>query len=215
MVPSKPPKQRAAPRPPASLNNADWKTSKAKLLISQDIIDGLIPMEGRLDLETLFNQHYRDHKYFANFPFDQTRYHDRIDQLRKAIGKLNHWAMYDDAALKADRLKYPKQQKDVRGQIKWPGSDAERQLKLDLDAGVHLLPDYTPKKLHAAPHGYYKVFALAKFRKHIQQELTSRKTFDEKTLKKRRSGYKVGQYGDKNMSRNTTAPNNASNNAGV
>lgn len=94
-------------------------------------------------------------------------------------------------------------------------SDAERQLKLDIDAGVHLLPDYTPKKLHGAPHGYYKMFRLEKFRKHVQQELKSRKTFDEKTLKKRRSGYKVGRYGDKNMSRNSTATNLATNEASV
>ena len=40
------PPKATTPRPPATLNGADWKTSKAKLLISQDIIDGIIPLDG-------------------------------------------------------------------------------------------------------------------------------------------------------------------------
>lgn len=213
MAPPRP--RKAAPpmkkRPPACLNNADWKTSKAKLLVSQDIIDGLIPVEGAFDVEELFNAYYKNHEFFANFPFDKTRYNDRINRLRKAIGNLRHWSIADDAALKADRQIYPANSKNVRGQIRWVGSEAERLLKLDIDAEVHLQPGYAPRKLHKADHGQYLLFSLTTFRKHIKQELTSRKTFDDKTLKKRRTGYKVGRFGNRTLTRETTGTNTASN----
>lgn len=51
-------------RPPASLNGAKWKTSKAKQLVAQDIIDGLIPMEGPLDVDEIFHRLYSDHNFF-------------------------------------------------------------------------------------------------------------------------------------------------------
>ena len=199
------------PRPPAVLNGADWKTSKAKLLISQDIIDGIIPAEGPIDVEALFVQHYEGHEYFKNFPFDRQRYNDRITRLRRAILKLKTSADNDTAALEADYLVYPIPATNVRGELRWHGSEAQRLLKLDIDAEIHLQPGYKPETLHKALHGEYLKFKLNVFRKHIRQELTSRKTFDEKTLRKRRTGYKVGRFGDKELSRVTTATNTATN----
>ena len=204
-LPSTDKKERKQPRPPATLNGADWKTSKAKMLVSQDIIDGLVPVTGPYDVEALFNQYYKDHEYFANFPFDQQRYTDRIDRLRKAIGKLKHWADYDDEALKDDLLVYLPKQTNVRGESRWEGSEAERLLKLDIDNGVHLEPGYAPKKLYnTTDHFEFRKFHLSTFRKHVRQEIISRKTFDEKTIKKRHGKYKVGRYGNKEMQRQST-----------
>jgi hypothetical protein len=62
--------KKASPRPPASFNDANWKTSKAKQLIAQDIIDGRVPVEGNIDIEELFQREYAGHDYFKNFPFD-------------------------------------------------------------------------------------------------------------------------------------------------
>ena len=198
-------------RPPAVLNGADWKMSKAKLLISQDIIDGHIPGEGPIDVEALFEQYYKGHEFFANFPFDKIRYTGRIDRLRKAIVKLKVSADRDAEALQADLMIFPPPVANIRGELRWHGSEAERLLKLDIDAGVHLQPGYEPKKLHKASHGEYMKFKLTIFRKHIRQELTSRKTFDEKTLRKRCSGYKVGKFGKKELSRNNAVTNTAAN----
>jgi len=68
-------------RPPATLNRADWRTSKAKQLVAQDVIDGLIPMEGEIDVEAIFNEHYVGHSFFKDFPFDKIRYKDRFTSI--------------------------------------------------------------------------------------------------------------------------------------
>ena len=164
-------------------------------------------MDGPYDVAGLFDQYYKGHEYFKNFPFDARRYIDRIDRLRKAIGKLKVWADYDEQALKSDRILCPPQEKSVRGVPRWQGSEAERLLKLAIDEEVHLKPDYKPKTLWESNHGEYKKFPLGVFRKHVRQEIHSRKTFDEKTRGKRREGYKVGRYGDKTMRRQTDTTN--------
>jgi hypothetical protein len=75
-------------RPPATLNNAVWRTSKAKQLVAQDIIDNEIPLVGPFDVEEVFNRLYAGHTFFQNFPFDKDRYKDRIERLRNAMSKL-------------------------------------------------------------------------------------------------------------------------------
>ena len=70
-----PPKKKTAPKPKpkATLNNADWKSSDAKKLMAQDVIDGLIPLTGHVDVREMYDSLYKDHPLFKNFPFVQDR----------------------------------------------------------------------------------------------------------------------------------------------
>ena len=193
-------------RPPATLNNADWMTSKAKQLIAQDIIDGEIPLEGNIDVEKIFYGElgYHHHKYFKNFPFDKTRYKDRIERLREAIKRLQHWAAYDAAKIEEDRIKHPPKEKNIRGELRWDGSEAQALLKLDMDQGRHL--QMRPKEFRETREAY-GMFKLRIFQKHVDQEKQARKDYDEATKSKR---YKSKTYGNKELSRNSATSANSS-----
>jgi hypothetical protein len=188
-------KSAAKKRPPATLNNADWKTSKAKKLVAQDIIDDEIPLEGYFDHEEVFHRLYEEHEFFANFPFDGTRYRDCIDRLRNAIKRLKHWADYDSNKVLEDLAKHPPKAQKIRGELKWDDSDAQKLLKQDVDDGVHL--QLKGSQLHETREEY-KLFGLRVFQKHLDQEKQSRKEFDEVTMSRR---YKRLKHGDKRLSR--------------
>jgi hypothetical protein len=89
--------------------------------------------------------------------------------LRERLGNFRISAELDDAALRSDRNHYPI---DTEG--RWPGSEAERLLKEDIDEGKHLT--MTPSELYNHPDREpYREFGQTKFRKHIHQEVRSRK----------------------------------------
>lgn len=181
----------ASTRPAASLNKADWKRSKAKQLVAQDIMDGEIPMEGPFDPEEVFQRLYTGHEYFKDFPFDRIRYKDRIERLRKSIKQLQYWATYDSAKVDEDLALHPPSAQNIRGDLRWNGSDAQQQLKDDITRGLHL--QMKPKELrNTRPE--YMLFGTRAFQKHVDQEKQSRKDFDEATKAKR---YSRSRYGDR------------------
>ena len=77
----------------------------------------------------------------------------------------------------------------MRGEPCWEGSDAQNLLKQDVDNGLHL--QLKPKQLRET-RSEYKLFGVRKFQKHIDQELTSGKDFDEVTKSKRYKSLKLG-----------------------
>ena len=146
-------------------------------------------------MEEIFNRLYDGHEYFANFPYDEIRYRDRIDRIRKSIGDLKKWADKDADSLKADLATCPRPKRNIRAQLRWEGSQAECLLKIDVDNGLHLLK--TPAQLRS-DRPEYKLFDLLVFQKHVDQEKQSRKKYDEKTTAKR---YKNANWGNPELSR--------------
>lgn len=176
---------------PASLNGADWRYSDAKKKVAQDIIDGHIPSTGKFDVEQLFQNRYAKNPLFANFPFRQDLYTNRIEGLRRGILKMKRWADFDDKAVKNDRLIHPRKEKNVRGQHRWDGSDAQELLKIDIAAGKH--KDMDPEDLWKERAAYLR-FDLHVFRKHIDQEIQSSKPHKSERRRKK------GHYGDNSFS---------------
>ena len=119
-------------RPPATLNGASWGDSDAKKLMAQDIIDGFIPQEGPVNTEELFNRLYVGHPFFENFPFDKTRYDARLRSLRTQVATFKKWADYDSKAISEDFKVYPPDRVNVRGEIRFDGSQAQASLKNDV-----------------------------------------------------------------------------------
>jgi DNA-binding MarR family transcriptional regulator len=183
-------------RPPATLNGADWRTSEAKQLVAQDIIDGEIPMEGHIDVDKIFHRLYEGHKFFNNFPFDETRYKSLIESLRKAIKRLKHWADYDSNKVLEDLAKHPPTAQNIRAELRWDGSDAQKLLKQDMDNG--LISATTKPKEFRETRPEYQLIAVRVFQKHINQAKQNSKGYDEVTMSRR---YKSMRYGDKTMRR--------------
>jgi len=120
-----------AARPPASLNNAVLRRSKAPQLMAHDLIDNLVPRVGPFNPQNLHSQLCADHPCFADFPFGAARFRSRVNGLRKIINKSMHWAKFDDGALEHDLALHPEAERDPRGCLRWGGSEAQRLLAID------------------------------------------------------------------------------------
>jgi SAP domain len=92
-----------------------------------------------------------------------------LASLRDRFSNFRISADLDEAALRTDRCLHP-----VEAEGRWPGSEAESLLKKDIDDGKHLT--MSPAELYNHPErSPYKAFPHDQFRKHIHQEVRSRK----------------------------------------
>jgi hypothetical protein len=97
--------------------------------------------------------------------------------------------------LEEDLEKRPRPDKNIRGELRWEGSEAQKMLKIDVSNGLHL--NQKPKELwETRPE--YQLFTNRVFQKHIDQAKQSRKEWDEATKARR---YKNQNHGDKSLSR--------------
>jgi hypothetical protein len=181
-------------------NGHKWRFSKAKQLIAQDMIDGLVPTdEPIVNVEKLFNDFYRDHEYFAEFPFDKTLYKGRFERLQVVVKRLGRLAKYDHDALVHDRQLYPFPTHGPTGKPLWHGSTADRWLDVDIANGVHLQPGMTPMKLWATRPEYAPF--KASIRQRIDQKKQAAKDWGRKTPGQIKSSGRVD--GRKRESRST------------
>lgn len=181
-------------RPPATLNGASWGDSNAKKLMAQDLIDGFIPLEGPVNTEELFNRLYADHPFFDNFPFDKTRYDARLRTLRTQVVNFKKWADYDAKAILEDFKVYPPDRVNVRGELRFDGSEAQALLKADV--ANKLYETMKPKELWQSREEYHTKFSLKKFRKHLDQMKESEKRYVDNGKK-----YTKNVIGNKEFSR--------------
>jgi len=176
---------------PAAINGADWRFSKAKNKIAQDIVDGLIPSDGPINVDEIFYSRHADNPLFKDFPCREELYRNRINSLRGGIVKLKKCADFDKKAIKADRLLHPRRSHNVRGEPRWDGSDAQACLKIDMTADK--LAEMTQDALWKSRPAY-QLFQFVIFRKHIDQYTQSKKK--HKNPRRRKKGH----YGDKKLS---------------
>ena len=169
------PEQEAPKRPPVSLNGAEWINSDAKKLMVQDMMDGIVPVDEKiLNVEKLFNELYAHQPEFKDFPFDITRYTDRIGRLQTAVRRLKWASDYDRQCLEEARSVYPKQAHGPTGEILWRESEADHFLELDMEAGLHL--QMKPSELRATRE-CYKQFNPKRFSKRIDQKKQEAKPY--------------------------------------
>ena len=180
MAPARPRRAQNPERPPASLNGADWGSSDAKHLIVQDMMDGLVPYDVRIqNVRRLFDQMYANQPEFENFPFDKERYRDRITRIQKAVQRLKWASVYDKQCLAEARAIYPKQTHGPTGRILWEGSDADKFLALDMAEGKHL--QMKPSQLRLTRECYL-LFTPRRFSKRIDQKKEAAKPYGTNPL---------------------------------
>jgi hypothetical protein len=144
-----------------------WRDSKAKSLLKKDLVDGTIPLSNaEMDAVDV----YLSRVEFTEFRFENFR--SNLRALRKKIKEKKRLACEEKAALEHDRILFPKCLVNSKGEPRWEGSNAEQQLKLDMDQGYHNV--MTKRELWES-RAEYMIFSSKIFRKHVYQEERSRK----------------------------------------
>ena len=103
-----------------------WKNSKAKALLKEDFVEGLLPLE---------EEDMTPQEVFMSRPeystTDWKLFPARMRGLRTAVKSRLKDAADDAADLAHDRLLYPESEFEIEGNYKWHGSAAETLLKED------------------------------------------------------------------------------------
>ena len=170
-----PPENPPPSRPPCSLNGADWGSSDAKHLIVQDMMDGLVPYNERIqNIRHLYDTMYAHQPEFCDFPFDEERYRTRIARIQKVVKRLKWACDYEAKCLAEARAVYPKQTHGPTGRILWEDSEADKFLEIDMTAGKH--EQMKPSQLRATRE-CYKLFSTRRFSKRIDQKREAAKPY--------------------------------------
>jgi hypothetical protein len=143
----------------------DWKVSHAKQLLIQDILSGEVTETMDAKDVYVMRDEYKFYKP-ANFKTN-------LKSLRAALKEQERRAVEDSAALIHDRAIRPRAATTAAGYPFWDGSEAQKFLKEDIDAGIH--EGMKPAVFHLT-RAEYKVFPIKTFREHIYQEVSSRKS---------------------------------------
>jgi hypothetical protein len=92
-----------------------------------------------------------------------------LRRLRKEIKMREVRVNFDRQAMDHDRCLYPAAAITQQGFPRWPGSEAQRLMKQDVDNEVYW--NITPKQLYDSRPEYYRDFELTQIREHLQTPL--------------------------------------------
>ena len=146
----------------------DCKGSKAKKILKEMLLDERIPLDSdQMDPKTAFSQH----PDFATVKYETFR--DGLRCLHNKIIDDKKRAASDSEGLADFRRLFPAKEYDHRGLPRWEGSEAERLLKLDMESEDKR--KMKPMDLYNSRPDYHTFYPLDIFRKHIYQEIDSRK----------------------------------------
>ena len=163
---------------PPTAPKPNWRKSKAKQLVAQDMIDGIVPVDQPIkDPERLYNEMYADHEYFQDFPFDKKKFTGYFERLRKSVKLLGDSAKYDKEALEHDLMLYPPQTHGPTGKLLFRDSECDRWLEIDIDNGIDKTMTLTAFQ---NSRDCYKLFERERFRKRIDQKHQDRKAWGRK-----------------------------------
>jgi hypothetical protein len=151
-----------------------WKKSKARDLLYKDLVDGLIPRQAvdehrrsTMKLEDIFQMH-PEYKLY-----DRKKFSGRLSNLRQVYDECMFRAEIDQEAFEKYRENHQPSLFSHKGYPEWQGSEAQRLLKLDIEAGKHTQMSKTD--LHESKIEYYENYPLDAFRDKIYQELRTAK----------------------------------------
>jgi hypothetical protein len=145
-----------------------WAESKAKALLMQDIIDGVVPKNPCSTMPT--NVIFTSRPEYAEYGY--SAFSGRLSRLRAQINRELKRAEDDLAAFNNYKAHNVVHKMSAHGYPEWDGSDAQKQLKLDIDDGLHEILE--PKELWCYRE-VYDSFPLRVFKDHIYQEIDTRK----------------------------------------
>jgi hypothetical protein len=148
----------------------DWATSDAKKLLKKHLRRGVISLEANNPYPKVLWDHYRHLPEFVGVT--KTQFSTNIQSLRKLIKKKKDRKDEEEAGLRRDLERFPPSLTNHRGEPHWHLSAAPFLLVQDIDAELH--KDLLPIELWST-RDEYMMFSLKVFRKHIYQEIRTRK----------------------------------------
>ena len=161
-----------------------WRSSEAKQIMAQDMMDGLIPVDEPIrNPERMYNTMYGDRPEFATFPYNHN-VPGRIARLQATVNKMGSVARSDSEAFLRDRARNPQSTPvGYNGRLLWKGHEADARLKEDIAAGKHL--ELLPSELCATYAGY-DAFGAERLGKRINQLVEKAKPYGAKKGQKNR-----------------------------
>lgn len=141
-----------------------WLTSEGRKLLLQDLRHGAITPD--MDYETVFEMR-TEYEVGESREEAKRLFENRLKSAREILRQKDVRAAQELALLKEDRKVKPAPKFNHRGEPRWEGSDAQKQLKKDVSEGKHL--KMKPKEFKDSNH-VYKEFGLDTIRGHITQE---------------------------------------------
>ena len=163
------------PRTKKKTKAEQWRFSEAKKILKKALAKGEDERGNKvlLDKNGMQQQPRNIYKLFKDLPEFQmsdfnveSKFHERLRRLREAVTNGKAEANRDRIRLENSLEIHPIPSKRLFVNIALP------LLRIDMDANKHL--EMTPKQLHNT-RPEYQEFKLEKFRKHIHQEVYTRK----------------------------------------
>ncbi|KAG7339235.1 hypothetical protein IV203_002117 [Nitzschia inconspicua] len=145
----------------------NWKKSKAKELLFERIIDGIIPLDSN-DTSMSLEEIYSIEVEFNRYSFEH--FSRRLQALRRQITASNNRASDDLVAFENYKNNHEVSLFSHKGYAQWQGSTAPELLWDDLEA-YRLNPNSMPKDLWLSRKEYRDEWPLHAFRSKIEQEI--------------------------------------------
>jgi hypothetical protein len=151
-----------------------WRNSRAKEVLYTLIMDEVVPLEAKdcnnrptMAIKDIYNLHDEFKKY------DIDKFAGRLKAIRDKIKELNSRADEDLVAFKNYKQNHAVSMYSHKGYIQWQGSDAQKFLLMDIEAGKH--NELKPKVLWESRRAYMDTFPLHVFRSKLEQEIRTAK----------------------------------------
>ena len=160
---------------PRAPKKPEWALSDAKRLLTQDMMDGLVPVDQQiLSYKKLYQEFYEGTPEFTDFPWDHN-FSGRVKRLQRTVRLLGTAAQNDAVLLAHDRILHPPPGTHAsNGLLLWEGSEADHWLRVDMTAGLHLV--MTKTELFES-RDCYLPFGKTRFTKRIDQITEKGKEF--------------------------------------
>ena len=194
------------PRSSKNTGWIDWASSESKLIIVKDLEDGNLSLdENEVSAERAWTTRYSKHPQLVLERVCFSQFKDRLKDHRKQVTRRAQKVSLEVAALAHDRLLYPRETHNNRGEPVFSSSAAQRLLRQDVNDKKHdgmtpLSFQHTrPEYIHFNPKIFkgriYQEVRRQKFINHLEQDQaqkdSKRKDKAKKSTKKREA--KVAQ----------------------
>ena len=158
-----------------------WKDSKLRGILYQLLMSGTIPLDedamGPKDVCNFRPEEFKE--------IECERFKTNLKAMRKRIIEKKNYSATDTAGLAHDRMIYPKNPFNHRGEPRWEGSEAERLLKKDVEDGQH--EEVTPQEFYLS-RIQYQEYNRNVFLKHVHQEVRTRKHHAQRNARRAARG---------------------------
>jgi hypothetical protein len=148
-----------------------WKPSKARQILLEDLEEGLLPVDAdEMSAEEAWDIMYSNMAEFVPVVFSQFK--ERLRDHRKQVGEQTARSILESEALMHDRLMFPRQMENCRGEPVFDLSAAKLLLRADVADGKHLTMKPLQLKL---TRDEYKPYSTKVFKHRIYQEVRREK----------------------------------------